>query len=201
MPLLTFENLSKSFGAQVCFDKASGFIGERDRVGLIGANGEGKSTLTHCLLGHMKPDDGAVRFPTGLRMAVLTQDPKLNPDLTLREEAMEAFADVRDLEHQIHEKSERMADPDCTAEEMEQLLDEVGHLQAELEAKDGYTIDTQVDAVLMGVGFEARDFAKPVKGLSGGERSRVALAKVLLGKPDLIVLDEPTNHLDIWGVE
>ena len=201
MPLLTFQNLSKAFGAQVCFEKASGQIGERDRIGLIGANGEGKSTLTRVLLGEMKPDDGVVRTPTGLRMAVLTQDPALDASLTLRDEVLSAFAAVAALEHQIHEKSERMAAPDCSPEEMEQLLEDVGQLQAEFEALDGYTIDTQVDSVLFGVGFGKEDFTKPVSGLSGGERSRVALCKVLLGKPDLIVLDEPTNHLDIWGVE
>ncbi len=201
MSLLTFDNLSKAFGTQVCFEHASGAVEPGDRIGLIGANGTGKTTLLNCLVGRITPEDGAVRMQSGLRLRILEQDPALKPENLLREEALTAFAHVRELEARIEALSEKMAEPGISEAEMNRLLDEVGGLQAELEAKGGYTIDHQVDAVLMGVGFTRDEFDKPVHGLSGGERSRLGLAKVLLGTPDLIFLDEPTNHLDIWGVQ
>ena len=201
MALLSFTNLTKAFGINVCFDRITGEVNEGDRIGLIGANGTGKSTLAKILSGWMEVEEGRVDRARDVVIQYLVQEADVAPGQTLREAALEAFSDVREIERRIDELSHQMAEPDCTPEAMDVALEETGHLQHELERRGGYTIDSRTDAVLMGLGFSREDFVKPAGGLSGGERSRVGLARVLLREPHLMILDEPTNHLDITGVQ
>ncbi|MGE0433350.1 MAG: ABC-F family ATP-binding cassette domain-containing protein [Planctomycetota bacterium] len=201
MALLSFTNLGKSYGTNVCFEHISGEVHDGDRIGLIGANGTGKSTLARALARMLEIDEGRIDHAKDTVIQYLAQEADVAADMTLRDATLEAFADVRELERRIDELSHIMADPACSADEMERALEETGHLQHELESRGGYTIDSRTDAVLMGLGFAREDFSKPANGLSGGERSRVGLARVLLREPHLMILDEPTNHLDINGVQ
>ena len=197
MPILASENLQHSFGDRIILDGISFSIEDGERIGLVGRNGEGKSTLLRALAGAFVPDSGRVNVQRGKRVGVLDQHPKLTPGRTMHEEVISAFARIYELEHELASVFELMAD--CTAEEVDKLLRRQEELEHELEAAGGYAVEHKVGAVLHGLGFSDEQFAVPVEGLSGGQRARVALAKLLLAQPDCLLMDEPTNHLDIEG--
>ena len=197
MSLVTLANLRFGHGTRLLLDGVSGSIHEGERVGLVGRNGCGKSTLFKLICGVLKPDDGEVQIARTVRIGYLEQDPKLPQDKTLRGAAAEAFASIEQLKTELEGVYERMgtAEPD----ELDKLMDRQVQLEGAIEAAGGYAIDHKIDAALHGLGFTDDDFDLPIKGLSGGQKARLGLARLLLSNPDLLLLDEPTNHLDIEG--
>ncbi|MEM8834854.1 MAG: ABC-F family ATP-binding cassette domain-containing protein [Planctomycetota bacterium] len=197
MPVLAATNVHHAYGERVILDGVSLSIEAGERVGVVGRNGTGKSTLIKALAGTFKPDKGDIFLQRGCRAGYLTQDPDLDPTETLREAAEGAFADL----HAAHKKLEHVFEQMASAEgdPLEKLLKEQTRLEERIEALGGYAIDHKIDAVLHGLGFTDAQFGVPVGSLSGGQKARLALARLLLEGPDVLLLDEPTNHLDLAG--
>ena len=199
MALAQLNNATVAFAAQKVLEGVSCSIHDRDRVGLIGANGTGKTTLLRLLSGSLEPDSGDVFLQRGLRIGILEQEPQLDEAATVHDAALAAFADLLEIEKRMRQTEAAMAHSDGA--EREALLKELGSLQTRFEHAGGYEHESRTGAVLSGVGMSEDLFDRPVKALSGGERSRLALARLLLRDADLLLLDEPTNHLDLAGIE
>lgn len=202
MPLLSATNLKYSIGTRVLLDGISFSIEAGERIGLVGRNGTGKTTLIKILAGRLKPDSGSVSLLKGARMGYLSQDPELDPAKTLQEEAASGFAELGRLHAELDQVFHEMAEPEnAAADRLERLMKRQSELQERIEALGGYATEHRVEEVLHGLGFTDSQFGVPVSGLSGGQKGRLALGKMLLESPDLMLLDEPTNHLDIAGRE
>ncbi len=197
MPILAATNLRLNYGQRVIIDGVSLSIEPGERVGVVGRNGTGKSSLLKILAGVTPPDTGLVSLQRGARAGYLKQDPKFEPGETLRSAAESAF----DLLHSLHRDLEALYEKmgDAEGDELDRLLKRQIELEHQIEAAGGYAIDHKIDAVLHGLNFTDSQFGIPVTGLSGGQRGRLALAQLLLEQPDVLMLDEPTNHLDIEG--
>jgi ATP-binding cassette subfamily F protein 3 len=199
MALITANDLHKSYATQVVLDGASFEINEGEKIGLIGPNGAGKTTIFRILIGQEEPEIGSVTMSRNLRFGYLAQIQKFDPSNTLRQEVETAFDDVRRLEAEIEAVGHRLGTPE-PGDDMDDLLAKLGRLQEQHEAAGGYEYAHRVDAVMHGLGFSDEDGDKPVSVLSGGQKSRAALARLLLKPCDVLLLDEPTNHLDIDAV-
>jgi len=199
MPLVVIDKLIKYYGSELILDAVSLTIHERDRIGLIGANGSGKATLCRLLLGQQQPDDGAIHIVKGTSIGYLPQEPEFSGEESVWEVAVAAFAPLHKMELELRRLEEAMSAPG--ADDLDTLLDRHERLRHEYELAGGYEYETRVARVLTGVGFAEDQFPRAVRSLSGGEKSRAALAQLLLRQPDLLLLDEPTNHLDIQGIE
>ncbi len=197
MPILSATNIGLSYGTRVILDKVSLTIEPGDRIGVVGRNGQGKSTLLKIMAGLIKDYDGEVNLQRGCRAGYLHQDPLIDPNETLRGAAEAAFATLHETHRQLDAVFEKMAH--ATGDEVDRLMKQADRLQREMESLGGYVVDHKIDAALHGLGFSDSQFNVPVKGLSGGQKGRLALATLLLESPDVLLLDEPTNHLDIEG--
>lgn len=199
MALLGISNLTLSFGTRRILDGINLTLDAGEHVGMVGRNGCGKSTLMKLIAGlsTAKPDSGQIQLARNATAGYLRQDPQLDPNHTLRQEASTAFGELFKLHEQLEQVSHAMADAD--GEELEKLLKRYERLEHEIDAAGGYAVDHKIDETLHGLGLTDDFFDVPVKGLSGGQKGRLALAKLLLSEPDLLLLDEPTNHLDIAG--
>ena len=195
MTIASVTNLRHSYGGPQVLDGTTLSIAENERIGLVGRNGCGKSTLLKVLAGELNPDFGTVSLARGSRIGYLSQHPRLDPSRTLREEAASAFEGLAAIQAELEKVYDEMATAE--GERLEQLLKRQEHLDAKLEHAGGYAVDHRIDAVLHGLGFDDAAFATPVTSLSGGQKARLGLAKLLLDEPDLLLLDEPTNHLDL----
>lgn len=197
MSLITVSHLSKSFGALDLFEGLSFSIPKGARLALIGPNGCGKTTLLRILVGQEEPTAGEVRRARGLRIGYLPQEATFSLEGTLWGVCEAVFADLRAQQQVLQQLELEMADP----QRAPAVLERYGLLQAEFERRGGYTYPTRIQQVLTGLGFRPSDFHLPVQYLSGGQRTRAHLARLLLSEPDLLLLDEPTNHLDMQAVE
>ena len=195
--LLTIQNIQKYFGAELCLRNISCVLDAQDRAGIIGENGAGKTTLIKIITGELYPDDGIVTLAHGATVGYLEQNSVLDPACTVYGEMENAFRSVLDAMDEMKRLERQMAE--CPGDHM--LLVRHAQLSAVVDAADGYNLDTQIKKILNGMAFPAPDYQKSVAVLSGGEHTRLCLAKLLLQKPDLLILDEPTNHLDFETME
>ena len=195
--LLTIQNIQKYFGAELCLRNISCVLDAQDRAGIIGENGAGKTTLIKIITGELYPDDGIVTLAHGATVGYLEQNSVLDPACTVYGEMENAFRSVLDAMDEMKRLERQMAE--CPGDHM--LLERHAQLSAVVDAADGYNMDPQIKKILNGMAFPAPDYQKSVAVLSGGEHTRLCLAKLLLQKPDLLILDEPTNHLDFETME
>jgi ATP-binding cassette subfamily F protein 3 len=203
MSLITVHHVGKSFGAERLFRDVTFQVNEHDRIGLVGPNGAGKSTLLKLLAGREEPDEGTISVARGTRIGYLSQTLDLQPHHTLREELLTVFATVHSWEAQLHALATEIAAATTSGDALlrEQLLQRHAELQLLLEHAGGYTYEYRIQQVLDGLGFSREEQETSVGHLSGGQQTRLALAKLLLQEPDLLLLDEPTNHLDLAALE
>ena len=197
MSLLTANKLGKFHGADEVLRDISIALPAAARIALVGPNGAGKTTLINILAGIDLATSGTVHVARNTRIACLPQRPELAGEHNLWDEQLKAFADLRRMESRLTQLERQMADAKSAA----QALEVYGPLQAEFERLGGYTYETRIKMVLSGLGFSADEYAMPLPKLSGGQKTRALLGRLLLEEPDLLILDEPTNHLDISAVE
>jgi ATP-binding cassette subfamily F protein 3 len=195
--MIQLVSLTKAFGDRVLFDGVTWQISDGDRVGLCGPNGAGKTTLLRMLAGLEEMDGGSVVKPPGLKAGYLPQDGLAHEGRTLYEEAALAFQPVLEMKAEMHALEERLGDPAIPDDEHNGMLARYSDLQDHFRLSDGYSIDLKIATVLGGLGFSQDDWQRPTETFSGGWQMRLALAKLLLARPDLLLLDEPTNHLDL----
>ncbi|MHB9093485.1 MAG: ABC-F family ATP-binding cassette domain-containing protein [Eubacteriales bacterium] len=194
MSVLNVENVSHGFGDRAILDDVSFRLLKGEHVGLIGANGEGKSTFLNIITGELMPDAGKVEWSSRVTVGYLDQHARLTSGKTIRDILREAFARLFDLESEMQDAYEKMATAD--GEKMNKLLETVGDIQDILDHSGFYTIDANVEAVANGLGLGSIGLEREVQDLSGGQRTKVLLAKLLLENPTILLLDEPTNFLD-----
>ena len=197
--MITFSNINKQYGKQLIFVDASFQLNPGEKVGLVGPNGAGKTTLFRMIVGEEGPDEGDVTVPKKLTVGYFSQDVGEMKGRPVLDEAIAGSGRVGELHHELDELQRAMEDP-ARADELEKTLDRFGHVQEEYEHLGGYTLEAQAREVLAGLGFHEDQVDGDVGALSGGWKMRVALARVLLGRPDVLLMDEPTNHLDIESI-
>ena len=196
--MLSLDNISLSFGSGDLLDEVNALINPGDRIGLVGPNGAGKSTLLKIIAGELEPNSGAIRFSKTATVGYLPQDGvDPDPSCTVYEEVEGAFGELRQLESCVQQLQHKISDMDHDSSAYRQALDRLGTLQSKLEHSGAYTLQSDIEKVLMGLGFSPDDFNRSTTEFSGGWLMRIALAKLLLKKPTYLLLDEPTNHLDI----
>lgn len=194
--LISLQDVGKNFGEKVILEHITAVVSKQDRVGIIGENGAGKTTLLRIICGEYEPDQGEFSLARGARLGYLEQNSVLDPGLTVYGEMKKAFAPVlaaMEKMEQLEKQLEQHPDAD--------LLEEHDQLQASVQAADGYHMDVQIRKILNGMGFPADTWEKATAVLSGGENTRLRLAKLLAQSPDVLILDEPTNHLDFITME
>lgn len=199
MSILNVEHLSHGFGDRAIFHDVSFRLLKGEHIGLIGANGEGKSTFMNIITGKLQPDEGKVEWAKRVRVGYLDQHAVLEKGMTVREVLKNAFSFLFELEEQMNGICDRLGD--APEGEMEAMMEELGTIQDLLMAHDFYTIDAKVDEVGRALGLADIGMEKDVTELSGGQRTKVLLGKLLLEKPDILLLDEPTNYLDEQHIE
>jgi ATP-binding cassette subfamily F protein 3 len=197
MSLITVSSLSKSFGAEDLFANVSFSVAKGARLALVGPNGIGKTTLLRILIGQEEPSSGAVTRAKSLRVGYLPQEADFQLEGRLWQACLEPFADLIRQQGELARLEVEMSDPI----KREQALVRYGALQENFERRGGYVYQVRVKQVLTGLGFDESEFHMSLDHLSGGQRTRAYLARLLLSNPDLLLLDEPTNHLDIAAVE
>src|SRR2546425_2462135 len=195
--MIQLQELTKSFGDRVLFDHVTWQITDRERVGLCGPNGAGKTTLLRMMGGFDEPDSGAILKPAALTVGYLPQDGLTHAGRTVFEEASSAFDELLGMKAEMHALEERLGDPSIPETGHEAMLARYSDLQDRFRLHDGYNIELKTATVLSGLGFRPPDFERQTETFSGGWQMRLALAKLLLGQPNLLLLDEPTNHLDL----
>ncbi len=199
MSILTVKNISHGFGERPIFDDVSFRLLKGEHVGLIGANGEGKSTFMNIITGKTMPDEGKVEWSNNIRVGYMDQHAELIKGESIRDVLKSAFKYLLDLEKELMTVADKMADADPAA--LEKLLDRMGTIQDALDINGFYVIDSKVEEVAKGLGLTGVGLDKDVTDLSGGQRTKVLLGKLLLKNPDILLLDEPTNYLDEEHVE
>jgi ATPase subunit of ABC transporter with duplicated ATPase domains len=197
--VIAFSRINKQYGRQVLFVDASFQLNPGEKVGLVGPNGAGKTTLFRMIVGEESPDEGELSVPKKLTIGYFRQDVEEMSGRSVLDEAIAGSGRVGDLHHELEALQHAMSDPNRAAE-MDAILARFGEVQEEYEHSGGYALESQAREVLHGLGFDDERIEGDVGELSGGWKMRVAMARVLLGRPDVLLMDEPTNHLDIESI-
>jgi ATP-binding cassette subfamily F protein 3 len=195
--MLQLTEAGRRFGHKLLFDSLDWLITPKERTGLVGGNGTGKSTLLKTIAGQEQLDYGSLSAARGIQIGYLPQEGLEVSGRTVFAECLSVFAGVQDLERELEQLASRMGELDPAGDEYRQVADRFERADSEFRSRDGYTIEAQVGAVLTGLGFSKEDWLRQTEEFSGGWQMRIALAKLLLEKPNLLLLDEPTNHLDL----
>lgn len=196
--LLSISNIKKSYITDPVLDGVSLIVEDHDKIGLIGNNGSGKTTLFNIITGEISKDDGIIFMPKDLKIGYLKQQLHTESQNTIYEDCEEIFSYLIEMEKNLRELESKIANPDI--DDFENIMEKYGHMQEKFQEKGGYSYPSKIRGTLIGLGFSEEDFTRKVSNLSGGQKSRLALAKLLLEEPDLMLLDEPTNHLDINAI-
>lgn len=196
--ILSCQNINKAFGTDEILKNVSFTINDREKAAIVGINGAGKSTLLKIIVGEQSKDDGEVILAKGKTLGYLAQHQDLSSDKTIYEEVLEIKADIILLEEKLRKMEADMKHKD--GEELKAMLEAYNKANHEFELKNGYAYKSEITGILKGLGFSEEEFDKPVAALSGGQKTRVSLGKLLVSKPDIILLDEPTNHLDMESI-
>lgn len=196
--ILACHNIEKSFGDRIIVHEGSFHIEEREKAALVGINGAGKSTILKMIMDEEPLDGGDIILAKGKTIGYLAQHQNMIPNGTIYEEVRSAKADIIEMEQRI--RSIELELKSLSGKELESRLDTYNRLQSEFEARNGYACESEIVGVLKGLGFTEEDFSKRTDTLSGGQKTRVALGKLLLTNPDILLLDEPTNHLDLNSI-
>jgi ATPase subunit of ABC transporter with duplicated ATPase domains len=197
--MISFSSINKQYGRQLVFVDASFQINPGEKVGLVGPNGAGKTTLFRMIVGEEDPDDGVVSVPKRMTIGYFRQDVEEMSGRSVLDEAIAGSGRAGDLHHELEHLQRALEDPE-QASQMDKILERFGEVQEEYEHLGGYTLEAQAREVLHGLGFADDQIDGDVGALSGGWKMRVALARVLLGRPDILLMDEPTNHLDLESI-
>src|SRR5271166_3812248 len=195
--MIQLSSAGKRFGPKLLFDNLDWLITPHDRVGLVGANGTGKSTLLKILGGMESLDYGSMTAARNTTFGYLPQDGLQLSGRTVFDECMSVFSELRALEQEMEDLAHKMGELDHISSDYAQVADRYQRISGEFHMNDGYALDSQVGTVLDGLGFRKEDWTRYTEEFSGGWQMRIALAKLLLAKPNLLLLDEPTNHLDL----
>lgn len=196
--ILSCQNVSKAFGTEEILKKVSFHIEENEKAAIVGINGAGKSTLLKILIGELSADEGEVTIAKNTSIGYLAQYQEVSDDRTIYEEVLSAKSDIIEMEAQIRDYEEQMKH--CVGSELDTLMEHYHTFLQEFEAKGGYFYKSEVSGILRGLGFGEDMFDRRLSELSGGQKTRVSLAKLLVRKPDILLLDEPTNHLDLSSI-
>ena len=199
MSILNVEHLSHGFGDRAIFTDVSFRLLKGEHIGLVGANGEGKSTFMSIITNKLMPDEGKIEWAKNVRVGYLDQHTVLEPGQTIRDVLKNAFSFLFDMEARMNQICEEMAD--ASEDDLIVMMEEMGTIQDLLTMHDFYMIDAKVEEVARAFELDALGLESDVTELSGGQRTRVLLAKLLLEKPDILLLDEPTNYLDEKHIE
>src|SRR5581483_5478715 len=195
--MIQLSGAGKRYGPKLLFEDLDWLITPNDRVGVVGANGTGKSTLLKVLAGIETLDYGTIVRTKGISAGYLPQDGLSLSGRTVFAECMSVFAELQNMEQELEQLTTRMSELDPAVSEYAQVAERFHSLEAHFRARDGYALEAQVGTVLTGLGFGKEDWQRATEEFSGGWQMRIALAKLLLQKPNLLLLDEPTNHLDL----
>lgn len=199
MSILNVENLSHGFGDRTIFANVSFRLLKGEHIGLVGANGEGKSTFMNIITDKLMPDEGRIEWAKNVRVGYLDQHTVLEKGMTVKNVLASAFDFLYGLESRMNEICDKMGD--ASEEELESYMEELGTIQELLDQHDFYMIDAKIEEVARALGIMEAGLDTDVTDLSGGQRTKILLAKLLLEKPDILLLDEPTNYLDASHIE
>src|SRR5258708_11267817 len=197
--MISFSKISKQYGKQILFVDASFQLNPGEKIGLVGPNGSGKTTLFRMITGEEEADEGEVSVPKKLTVGYFRQDVEEMSGRSVLDEAIHGSGRVGDLHHELESLQNAMSDP-AQADDLDRILSRFGEVQEEYDHLGGYALEAQAREVLHGLGFQDDQIDGDVGALSGGWKMRVALARVLLGRPDVLLMDEPTNHLDLESI-